>query len=105
VTSDAELFELMRAAPDEAPRLVYADWLLERSDPRGELIVLEHRDRAGLLVEGGEIEWLLVLAAKRRVAPRLLPRLPMPAEIPVPPQELTPVGLHPRTRGWPTGQR
>jgi uncharacterized protein (TIGR02996 family) len=26
-----------------APRLVYADWLLAREDPRGEMIVLEHR--------------------------------------------------------------
>ena len=30
------------AAPDDdGPRLVYADWLLERSDPRGELIQLD----------------------------------------------------------------
>jgi uncharacterized protein (TIGR02996 family) len=30
------------AAPDEdAPRLVYADWLQERGDPRGELIALQ----------------------------------------------------------------
>lgn len=32
----------IRATPDDdAPRLVYADWLSERGDPRGELIVLQ----------------------------------------------------------------
>ncbi len=40
MTEEAELLELMRAAPDdEGPRLVYADWLLARGDARGELIV------------------------------------------------------------------
>src|SRR5215813_14910898 len=39
--------EAIRAAPDDdGPRLVYADWLEERGDPRGEFIriqcVLEH---------------------------------------------------------------
>jgi uncharacterized protein (TIGR02996 family) len=44
-TLDAEqarLIAAVLAAPDEdAPRLVYADWLLERSDPRGELITVQ----------------------------------------------------------------
>jgi uncharacterized protein (TIGR02996 family) len=32
------------ASPDdEAAYLVYADWLQQRGDPRGELIVLQHR--------------------------------------------------------------
>lgn len=38
---DAALFaEIVQAPHDDAPRLVYADWLLERGDPRGELIAL-----------------------------------------------------------------
>jgi len=64
VTAEGELFELMRAAPDDdGPKLVYADWLLERGDPRGELIVLDHRERAGLLTAASELERLLALAA------------------------------------------
>jgi uncharacterized protein (TIGR02996 family) len=39
---EEDLLETIRAAPDEdAPRLVYADWLLERDDARGELIQIE----------------------------------------------------------------
>jgi len=38
---------LIAAAPDDdAPRLVYADWLEERGDPRGEFLRLECRLRA-----------------------------------------------------------
>jgi uncharacterized protein (TIGR02996 family) len=38
----AELLRQICAAPeDDAPRLVYADWLIERGDPRGELIHLQ----------------------------------------------------------------
>ena len=65
VDEEAELLELMRAAPDdEGPRLVFADWLLGRGDARGELIVLDQRDRAGRLRGIDEIERLLVLAAE-----------------------------------------
>jgi uncharacterized protein (TIGR02996 family) len=41
--SDAErLLAAIHAAPDDdAPRLVYADWLQSRGDPRGELIALQ----------------------------------------------------------------
>src|ERR1043165_3448158 len=40
--ADAELLALVYAAPDDdGPRLVYADALLERGDPRGELIALQ----------------------------------------------------------------
>ncbi len=44
------LVDLVAAAPDDpAPRLVLADWLLERGDPWGELIALQSRphDAAG----------------------------------------------------------
>jgi uncharacterized protein (TIGR02996 family) len=35
------LAAIVRAPDDDAPRLVYADWLQERGDPRGELIQLQ----------------------------------------------------------------
>lgn len=42
--SEQEHLAAIRAAPDDdAPRLVYADWLIERGDPRGELIQLQCR--------------------------------------------------------------
>lgn len=41
------LLDAIRAHPHEdTPRLVYADWLLERGDLLGELILLEHRRSA-----------------------------------------------------------
>lgn len=40
--SEAELLQLIYASPeDDAPRLVYADWLLEQGDPRAELLSLQ----------------------------------------------------------------
>src|SRR5262245_26986894 len=40
---DEGFVRAIEAAPDDlAPRLVYADWLDERHDPRAELIRLEH---------------------------------------------------------------
>lgn len=39
---DAELLDAIYASPDDdEPRSVYADWLLERGDPRGEMIALQ----------------------------------------------------------------
>lgn len=39
---EAALIAAIEAAPDDdAPRMVYADWLLERGDPRGELIQIQ----------------------------------------------------------------
>jgi uncharacterized protein (TIGR02996 family) len=39
---EAELLEAVYAAPaDDAPRVVYADWLQARADPRGEFIALQ----------------------------------------------------------------
>ena len=38
---EARLLDAVVSAPDDdAPRLVYADWLMEQGDPRGELIAL-----------------------------------------------------------------
>ena len=46
--SEAELLAAVHAAPDDdAPRLVFADWLLERGDDRGELITLQFQSAAG----------------------------------------------------------
>jgi uncharacterized protein (TIGR02996 family) len=68
----AELLAAVYADPiADAPRLVYADWLLERSDPRGELIALQCRlqrlDDAGHarikeLLAVHQAEWLAPLA-------------------------------------------
>ncbi|MCA9671558.1 MAG: TIGR02996 domain-containing protein [Myxococcales bacterium] len=46
---ERELLAAVRADPDsDAPRAIYADWLSERGDPRGELVVkqLQHGDAA-----------------------------------------------------------
>jgi uncharacterized protein (TIGR02996 family) len=37
---DAFLTDILARPDDDAPRLIYADWLLDRDDPRGELIRL-----------------------------------------------------------------
>jgi uncharacterized protein (TIGR02996 family) len=54
-TSAAEEAEMIRAIvespDDDAPRLVYADWLLERGDVRGELIALSCNQRRTVDVE------------------------------------------------------
>lgn len=49
---------------DEAAQLVIADYLQADGDPRGDLIVLDHADRRGLLVEPAAIEQTLLLAAE-----------------------------------------
>ncbi|MBW2736210.1 MAG: TIGR02996 domain-containing protein [Deltaproteobacteria bacterium] len=47
---EALLAEIYRDPDADDPRLVYADWLLERDDPRGELIMLQYeRQRRGKL--------------------------------------------------------
>jgi uncharacterized protein (TIGR02996 family) len=44
--TEADLLASIAAAPhDDAPRLVYADWLEERGDPRGEYITLQFQRR------------------------------------------------------------
>src|SRR5262249_20747125 len=43
--TEAGLLAAVYAAPaDDAPRAIYADWLQERGDPRGELIALQLGD-------------------------------------------------------------
>ena len=46
---------------DDAPRLVYADWLLERGDPRGEFITLQFQAMEGALprAQAGRMKDLL----------------------------------------------
>lgn len=61
---EADLLDAMRAAPgDEGPLYVYADWLLSRGDPRGEVIMLDQRERAGEALTLPELDRLLELAA------------------------------------------
>lgn len=61
---EGTLLASMRAAPaDDAPRLVYADWLLAQGDARGELIVLDHLDRTGTLRSLEQLARLLELAS------------------------------------------
>jgi uncharacterized protein (TIGR02996 family) len=46
-TDEAPFLAAIQADPDDqAPRLIYADWLEERGDPRGELIRIEEEMRA-----------------------------------------------------------
>jgi uncharacterized protein (TIGR02996 family) len=66
----ADELELLRAIlaadeDDDEPRLVYADYLMDRGDPRGELIVVQCRDetdvledRALNLFDEGAARWL-----------------------------------------------
>jgi uncharacterized protein (TIGR02996 family) len=68
--TEEQLFAAIRASgDDDAPRLVYADWLLERGDARGEYITLscaaargtlslEEEERMRALFVAHEAEWL-----------------------------------------------
>jgi uncharacterized protein (TIGR02996 family) len=63
VPTEAELLAAIYADPgDDAARAVYADWLQERGDPRGELIAMQLAGRVGprerLLLERHERTWL-----------------------------------------------
>lgn len=72
VTDEEALLARMRSAPeDEGPRLAYAGWLLDRGDARGELILLDHRERKGEIGGSAELGRLLELAAEHG-----FPRLP-----------------------------
>ena len=66
-STDAALLAAIYAAPaDDGPRLVYADALMERGDPRGEVIALQcgNRDhaRADKLLARHRAKWLGPLA-------------------------------------------
>ncbi|MCB9677680.1 MAG: TIGR02996 domain-containing protein [Alphaproteobacteria bacterium] len=61
-TNEEALLAAIYAHPeDDAPRQIYADWLTERDDPRGEFITLQLRGEekeAAKLLKGHEREWL-----------------------------------------------
>jgi uncharacterized protein (TIGR02996 family) len=64
MATEAEMLAVIRADPDDdQARLVYADWLSERGDERGELLVLEHADWHGSLTDRDGLRRLLNLAA------------------------------------------
>ena len=59
-----ELIAAIESDPsDEAAQLVIADYLQADGDPRGDLIVLDHAERRGLLDDPAALEQLLLLAA------------------------------------------
>jgi uncharacterized protein (TIGR02996 family) len=65
MTVVGDLLAAIYADPhDDAPQLVIADWLLARDDPRGELIVLDLRERTSELADPAALERLLLLAAE-----------------------------------------
>lgn len=49
MTKNARFDAMVKAPWEDAPRLVYADWLTENDDPRGEFIVLQCRLSSGKL--------------------------------------------------------
>jgi uncharacterized protein (TIGR02996 family) len=68
---EAELLAAIRADPeDDAPRLVYADYLMQRGDPRGEYIALACNyatyDQAVAMFERHKATWLAVLPPELR---------------------------------------
>lgn len=65
ILEDALIAAIAAEPDDEAPQLVLADWLQSVGDARGELILLDHRDRStpGGLTEPEALERLLLLAA------------------------------------------
>ncbi|MFT3696607.1 MAG: TIGR02996 domain-containing protein [Kofleriaceae bacterium] len=73
MATEAELLAAITATPDDATRLVYADWLLAKGDTRGELIMLDHRERTTGLENPDQVGQLLRLAAEHG-----FPHLPDP---------------------------
>jgi uncharacterized protein (TIGR02996 family) len=67
VSVQTELLGAIATDPeDPGPQLVLADWLLAGDDPRGELIILDHRDREtpGGLTDPDALDRILLLAAE-----------------------------------------
>ena len=63
--SEADLLAAVYENPDDdGPRLVYADWLLEHGDPRGELITLQYRRHRGEALSPAEEKRENALLAK-----------------------------------------
>jgi uncharacterized protein (TIGR02996 family) len=66
-TADDFLRAIAEQPDDDAPRLVYADWLQEQGDPRGEFIALQFRRlREGSLPEKDEAREAALLSKHRR---------------------------------------
>jgi len=66
--TEAELLRAIAADPrDDAPRLVYADWLLEKGDPRGEFIALQYRRHRGEEVSAKDTKREADLLSKNKV--------------------------------------
>ena len=60
-----ELLDAIEADPkDEASQLVIGDFLQASGDPRGDLIVLDHAEKRGLLDGAEALEQILLLAAE-----------------------------------------
>jgi len=94
VTTEIELLGAIAASAaieigstelSDQARLVYADWLIGHGDKRGELIILEHRERTtpGGLTHPDQIAALLRLAAELG-----FPHLPDPDAVILPWQQL-----------------
>ncbi len=62
------LAEVYAAPDDDGPRLVYADALLERGDPRGELIALQIARARGAITDEGRAREAELLADDARLA-------------------------------------
>ena len=75
MATEVELLAAIAASPDDATRRVYADWLLERGDVRGELIMLDllERNTPGGIAKPDQVGQLLRLAAEHG-----FPHLPDP---------------------------
>ena len=75
MATESELLAAIAASPDDATRLVYADWLLARGDVRGELIILDHMERTTPdgIAKPDQVGQLLRLAAEHG-----FPHLPDP---------------------------
>jgi uncharacterized protein (TIGR02996 family) len=72
--TEAALLAAIRAAPDDdAPRLVYADWLTERGDARGAMIVAQCESKSGALVESRALPAVQLAALVARL-PSLIRR-------------------------------
>ena len=69
---DAFLQVIQQTPDDDAPRLVYADWLEERGDPRGEFIRLQCRRLQ--LAEGDPLRPLLLRREPKYQQEWLVPR-------------------------------
>lgn len=76
----AALLEAVRASPDDdQPRLVFADWLLERGDVHGELIRLQLQEAEGPLPKHAQQRVKAILAADgARIAGALAPYVDEP---------------------------